>query len=316
MTTDLTLVTGATGFIGGRLLQKQDRALVRFPLGLSGEVVGDLTDPESVRRACDGVKRVFHCAGFAHAMRSRSNDNLHNAINFEATRDLVWEAGRAGVRIFVFLSSVKAMAEPGDACVDETWRGIPSDPYGLAKRRAETEVVAAGKAYGMHVVNLRLAMVYGRGGRGNLARMARGIKAGWFPPIPETGNRRSLVHVDDVVSAVRHVAGKPEANGKTYIIAHLEAPSGREIYDAMTRSFCKAPVRWRVPAGLLRTAGLVGDVCPRGLGFGNIINSEAVSKLLDSGWYSPVSIERDLGWQAEFDLEAGLNEMFGDETGF
>lgn len=58
----------------------------------------------------------------------------------------------------------------------------------------------------MHVVNLRLAMVYGRGGRGNLERMARGIRADWFQPLPETGNRRSLVHVDDVVAAMRLIA--------------------------------------------------------------------------------------------------------------
>ena len=201
-----TLVTGATGFVGGRLIQPEDRALVRRPSGLSDEIIGDLADPESVNRACDGVMRVFHCAGFAHAMQTSSNDSLHNAINFEATRNLVWAAGRAGVRTFVFLSSVKAMQSSGDGCVDEAWGGTPSGAYGNAKRRAEAEVIAAGRSFGMHVVSLRLAMVYGRGGKGNLYRMARGIKSGWFPPIPETGNKRSLVHVDDVVAAVRHVA--------------------------------------------------------------------------------------------------------------
>ena len=96
-----TLVTGATGFVGGRLIQPEDRALVRRPSGLSDEIIGDLADPESVNRACDGVLRVFHCAGFAHAMQTSSNDSLHNAINFEATRNLVWAAGRAGVRTCV-----------------------------------------------------------------------------------------------------------------------------------------------------------------------------------------------------------------------
>ncbi len=58
----------------------------------------------------------------------------------------------------------------------------------------------------MHVVNLVLSMVYGYGGRGNIERMARGMRAGWFPPLPETGNKRSLVHVDDIISAIRRVA--------------------------------------------------------------------------------------------------------------
>lgn len=87
------------------------------------------------------------------------------------------------------------MAEPGDACADKDWPGEPATPYGRAKRAAEDAVLEAGAKYGMHVVNLWLAMVYGHGGRGNLERMARGIRAGWFPPLPETGNRRSLVHM-------------------------------------------------------------------------------------------------------------------------
>ena len=163
----------------------------------------------------------------------------------------MWAAGQAGVKTFVFLSSVKAMESFGDRCVDETWDGIPSGAYGEAKRQAEAEVIAAGKSFGMHVVNLRLAMVYGRGVRGNIYRMARGIKAGWFPPLPETGNRRSLVHIDDVVAAVRHVAEKPEANGKTYIIAHSHAPSGREIYDAIRRCFGRRQATWEVSPRLV-----------------------------------------------------------------
>ncbi|MFN3595635.1 MAG: NAD-dependent epimerase/dehydratase family protein, partial [Thiobacillaceae bacterium] len=168
-------------------------ALVRRPAGRVGEAVGDLLDPASLARACEGVDTVFHCAGYAHAFAS-SDPDAHWRIDFEGTRNLVQAASEAGVRRFVFLSSVKAMAEPNDACVDEDWPGEPATPYGKAKRAAEEAVLDAGAKYGMHVVNLRLAMVYGRGGRGNLERMARAIRAGWFPRLPETGNRRSLVH--------------------------------------------------------------------------------------------------------------------------
>ena len=64
-------------------------------------------------------------------------------------------------------------------------------------------MLEAGRRHGMHVVNLRLAMVYGAGGRGNLERMGRLVRRGLFPPLPETGNRRSLIHVDDVVDVMR-----------------------------------------------------------------------------------------------------------------
>ncbi|MDP1536975.1 MAG: NAD-dependent epimerase/dehydratase family protein [Burkholderiales bacterium] len=303
------LITGATGFIGRRLLQPGDLALARDASAAPGAVTGDLLDPASLAAACKGIETVFHCAGYAHAFAS-SDPDAHWHINFEGTRNLVEAAGAAGVRRFVFLSSIKAMAEPGDECVDEDWPGEPNTPYGKAKRAAEDVVLEAGTKFGMHVVNLRLAMVYGRGGRGNLERMARGIRAGWFPPLPETGNRRSLVHVDDVVAVMRFVADAPAANGRTYIVADARPYSGREIYDAIRGAVSPAPtLRWRVPAGLLRAGGAVGDALGAVLHRPLPLNSEVVSRLLDSACYSPARIERELGWKAQVGLEAGVREM-------
>lgn len=291
------LVTGAMGFIGRRLIHPSDRALVRRHGSLADIVIGDLFDRTSLSSACTGIETVFHCAGYAHAFSS-SDPDAHWRINFEGTRNLVNAAGEAGVKRFVFLSSVKAMAEPGDECIDEDWPGEPNTPYGKAKRAAEDAVLEAGVRYGMHVVNLRLAMVYGHGGRGNLERMARGIRAGWFPPLPETGNKRSLVHVEDVVSVMRLVAEAPSANGRTYIVADPRAYSGREIYDAI-RAVLRAPtLRWSVPAGVLRAAGHLN---------GRL--GEIVERLIGSACYSPARIERELGWRAKVGLEAGLHEM-------
>jgi len=282
-----------------------------------GTVGGDLLDPTSLRAACDGIERVLHCAGYAHAFSS-SDPDAHWRVNFEGTRNLLQAAGAAGVKRFIFLSSVKAMAEPGDECVDEDWPGEPVTPYGKAKRVAEDAVLEAGAKYGMHVVNLRLAMVYGRGGRGNLERMARGIRAGWFPPLPETGNRRSLVHVDDVVAAMRWVADAPAANGRTYIVADPQAYSGRQIYDAIYANSRGAAhwqprpaptLRWSVPAGLLRAGARVGDGLGALLGRPMPLNSEVIERLLGSAWYSPARIERELGWRARVGLVEGVREM-------
>jgi nucleoside-diphosphate-sugar epimerase len=286
------------------------RVLVRHAGTLPGSALGDLLDPGSLRAACDGVESVFHCAGYAHAFVS-SDPDIHWRINFEGTRNLLRAAGEAGVRRFVFLSSVKAMAEPGDACADEDWPGEPVTPYGRAKRAAEDAVLEAGVKYGMHVVNLRLAMVYGRGGRGNLERMARGIRAGWFPPLPDTGNRRSLVHVDDVVAAMRLVAQAPAANGRTYIVADPKAYSGREIYDAIRRALGKPPARWWVPAALLRSGGRLGDGLGKLAGRTLPLNSEVTERLLGSACYAPARIERELGWRAGIGLDDGVREMLG-----
>lgn len=295
----LTLISGASGFIGRRLLRPGDRAMVRHFVSGDEAVKADLLDPSSLRQACEGMECVFHCAGFAHAF-SGTSPETHHRVNFEGTCNLLEAARNAGVGRFIFLSSVKAMADPGEECVDEDWPGTPDTPYGHAKRAAEEAVLEEGVRHRMHVVNLRLAMVYGKGGGGSLERMARGIRAGWFPPLPETGNRRSLVHVDDVVEVMRLVAQRPEANGRTYIVADPHPYSSREIYDVLRAVLQKPPLHWGVPAAMFRAAGSLGGRY-----------AEIVGRLLGSACYTPGRIERELGWRARIGLAEGVREMLG-----
>lgn len=313
----MILVSGASGFIGQRLVSQllrdghDCRQLVRRPGGEAPCIVADLADESALVRACSGVESVFHCAGYAHAFVSLSGDDTakHREVNLEGTRNLVEAAGRAGVKHFVFLSSVKAMAEPGEQCIDEDFSGQPETAYGQSKLAAEQAVLEAGRRYGMHVVNLRLAMVYGSGGRGNLERMGRLVARGLFPPLPETGNHRSLVHVDDVVSAMRLVAADDRANGRNYIVAGSEAPSGRALYDALRQVQGLPPCRWSVPVSALRLAAKTGDGLEKLLGRRLPLDSEALDRLLCSAWYSPARIERELGWKARVSLFDGLSEM-------
>jgi UDP-glucose 4-epimerase len=308
-----SLVVGSTGFIGRRLITPTDITMVRKATGNRNEIIGDLLAPDTLRKACDGVDTVFHCAGYAHAFTSEDPD-IQWRVNYDGTCNLVQAAGQAGVRRFVFLSSVKAMGEPGDICATEVWPLQPETPYGKAKRAAEDAVLEFGKKFGMHVVNLRLSMVYGNGGRGNLERMAHGIRAGWFPPIPETGNKRSLVHIDDVISAIRLVAERREASGQTYIVASPHSWSGRHIYDTLREVQSMPKVAWRAPAQLLKTSGVIGDIFERVLRRGLPLNSEVVDRLLGSAWYSPQKIEIELGWKARVNLKQGIREMLGLEA--
>lgn len=310
-----SLVTGAGGFIGRRLVAglradgQAVRAGARRPQpDDAGAVAASLEDPAGLVRACAGVETVFHCAGHAHAWAG-GDALLHRRVNFEGTQRLAEAAGHAGVRRFVFLSSVKAMGEPGEACADEDWPLPPLTPYGQAKRAAEEAVLEAGARYGMHVVNLRLAMVYGPGGRGNLERMAALVRRGWFPPLPETGNRRSLVYVDEVVSAMRLVAHAPAAAGRTWIVADEAAYSGRELYVALRAALGLAPRRHAVPAGGLATVAAIGDRLERLLGRRLPFDSEVLDKLLGSACYSSARLRGELGWQPQVSLVEGLQRM-------
>lgn len=310
------LVTGGTGFIGGRLTSvlrsqgEEVRTLSRRSVDSEMSVYGDLADPSSLAGVCNGVETVVHCAGFAHA-----SDNgggafaaTHRAVNEQGTIALVDIAGRAGVQTFVFLSSVKAIPDPGELCVDEDHLGEPSSVYGKSKRAAEEAVHRTCSSYGMAAVVLRPAMVYGAGDRGNLRRMVRGIREGWFPPLPVTGNHRSLVHVDDLVEAVLACMRRPEAAGRTYIVASRHAPSGAELYDEIRASLGMRPIGWRLPARMLVTAGRVGDHLQKLIRTPLPVSSETVARLIQSEWYSPERIAREVGWEARKPLHVGLRD--------
>ena len=314
-----SLVTGGRGFIGRRLVAslRADgvplRVMTRGRPDGPEEIHGDLADPASLAAACAGVDTVFHCAGHAHAFGAlgAADAALHHQVNFEGTRAMAEAAGRAGVARFVFLSSVKAMGEPGNECVGEGWPVPPDSAYGQAKRAAEAALLAAGAQHGMQVVIVRPAMVYGSGRRGNLERMAALVRRGLFPPLPETGNRRSLIHVSDLVGALRLVAADPRAAGRCYIVAHPQSHSGRGLYNALRTACGLAKVRWSMPRGLLAALAQLGDGIESVAGRRVPLDSEVLARLLGSACYSPARIERELGWQAKVELVDGLREMCG-----
>lgn len=316
------LVTGAGGFIGRhvlRRLQQQGQKAVGMTRGEmpgDGWCQGDLDDSLALDRACQGASVVVHCAGYAHAFGAlcQSDADMHWRVNYEGTRNLLTAAGEAGVRRFVFLSSVKAMGEPGAECLDEDWLGTTFTPYGQAKRAGEDAVRQAGQRFSMECVILRPSMVYGPGGKGNLERMAKAISFGRFPPLPETGNHRSLVHVDDVVSAISLAIDHPQSAGRTYIIAHPQAPSGAQLYDALRRALGMESSSWRAPESLLRLAGHVGSLAETVLHRRMPINAEVVGRLLDSAWYSPDRLMRELGWKPRVSLAEGLERLVAEAS--
>jgi nucleoside-diphosphate-sugar epimerase len=254
---------------------------------------------------------VVHGAGHAHAHGARDDAALHERINHLGTRRLAEAAAAAGVCEFVFLSSVKAAGHPGGAVADETWPAPPDTPYGRAKRAAEDALAEIGARSSMATVSLRLAMVYGHGSRGNLERMLAGIRAGWFPPLPQACAPRSMVHAADVAAAVAAVLDAPAAAGRTFIVADATPHSASEIYDLTRALLGLSPMRWRVPAGVLRAAGRAGDLAGRLLGRSMPLDSGAVSRLFDPECYSPGAIERALGWRARVALADGLREALG-----
>jgi len=250
------LVTGATGFIGYRLCErlKEDghqvialgRKVCEGPWDRFIEC--DLCESPPPVDAMEGVSLVYHLASKAHAFGKDSSGEEYESVIVGGTEKLVQLARASGVERFIYMSSVKAMGEGNPeglpvAPIDEDCPCQPQSPYGVAKFRAEQEVLQAGFP---HAVVLRPTMVYGPGGKGNLQRMREAVRKGRFPPIPENGNRRSMIHLDDLMEFVLRSAMEPLASGKTYILAlevfssstrphYLKAPPPRACHWATTR---------------------------------------------------------------------------------
>ena len=315
------LVTGATGFIGARLVEAlcergvpvramTRRAVPPAPRPGCEWRRADLDDVAALRGLCDGIDAVVHCAGHAHAHPGgAAQAAVHDRVNRLGSLNLAHAAAASGVRRLVFLSSVKAMGAPGAQCVDESWSSPPETAYGLAKRAAEQGIDAIAAASTLQAVHLRLAMVYGAGSRGNLERMFAAVRRGWFPPLPETGSRRSLVHVSDVVGAILLALEAAPAVGGAFIVAHPEPCSGAALYRAMRTALGRSAPQWGVPAGVLRALGGLGDVAARALGRPLPLGRDVVARLLDSECYCPDRIMHTLGWRAQVDLRTGLAEV-------
>ena len=319
------LVTGGTGFVGRRLVAAlRERGarvwvLVRgqgtgTPSPLVGQgwgggevetTIGDLADAASLARACAGMDIVIHAAGFAHADTPATPDLAarHWAINAEGTFHLLDAAVQAGVERFVYLSSVKAVGDPGPQCVDETWDAPPDTPYGQAKRAAEERVLAVGRDAGLHAVVLRPTLIYGPGMKANLARLVEAVRRGWLPPLPETGNRRSLVHVDDVAQAVLLAAAHPAARGQSYLVTDGRPYSGRELYLIIRRALGYSAPRWVVPAGVLYGMAALADGARWLAGRRDRPARAALEKLLGWACYDSTRIERELGYRPDWTFQ-------------
>jgi len=321
------LVTGATGFIGRHLVaallatNRGVGALVRASRATDIErlwpergvmfVPGDLFDHLSLRGTCSGFNTVFHLAGYVHAEDAEEihADEMHWRITVEGTRALLREAVQAGVNKFVFVSSVKAMGEGGEVELDETYPPEPANGYGRAKLAAERLVLAAGREHGIHACVVRLPLVYGHDNKGNLARMIAAIERGRFPPLRDIENRRSMVHVDDVVQALLLAVEQPVAAGQVYIATDGHTYSTSEIELLIRRALGKPQPPWRVPTTVLRTVALLGDLVGKLSKRPMPISTSILEKVLGSAWYSSSKIRNELGFQPRRSLMDSIPEM-------
>jgi len=295
MSLDRVVTTGASGFVGRRLAARFDRGAT--PLSLRGDGWRQSIDACDFRGAT-----VLHLA--ARVPGPEASEEQFRRDNAEKTRALAERAAAGGAQRLVFLSTIKVNGEETQARAfrfDDT--PAPQGAYARSKWDAERALAAVAAATGLGVVVLRAPLVYGAGAGGSLARLARLADSPLPLPFAALENRRSFLHVEDLVDALIAAAEVPEARGTTLLLAHRQPLSTRELVAGMRRRLAR-------PARLFRMDARQLERLASALGRGEPVRALTRSLEVDAN-----RAEAVLAWRAQLGAERAIGDLVAADPG-
>lgn len=313
------LLTGATGFIGSAVLRAGTKAGMEFRAVARSRVTADQTGMGTatvIQSTLDGqtkwqsflkdVRVVVHCAGRAHMVHDDARNSLteYRRVNVEGTLNLARQAAAAGVRRFVFLSSVNVNGDCtllGCPFVPDG-EIAPSNATGISKAEAEAGLRRLAHATKMEVVIIRPVTVYGPGAKGNIRSMVRWVERNRFLPLGNaSSNRRSFVGLDNLVDLILVCITHPSAANQIFLVSDDDDLSTAELLRRMGRAIEHPARLLPVPIWSLRLAARAlgkGAVAERLLGSLQVDISKTRTLL---GWTPPLTVDEGLRALSEAD---------------
>lgn len=295
------LVTGAGGFVGAALCRRLVEAGNRVrgtgrsqpanPVpGVEYRVNAAIDRSTDWRSALEGVDAVVHAAARVHILAEREADPLaaYREVNSQGTENLARQSAAAGVRRFVFLSSIAAQRAQ-----QRIAEGKPASPYGQSKWDAEGALARVAEETGLEVVTLRPPMVYGPGAPGQFDRLLRALRLGLPLPIASIDNRRSLLHIGNLVDAIELALTHPAAPGGVFALSDGAPVSTPELVRQVAAALGRPARLWPCPVALLRLAGRLTG------------RTATMESLTGSLVVDDREIRQRLGWRPRLDLAAG-----------
>ncbi len=294
------LVTGGSGFVGRNLIPylraRNYEVIAPNRMELGGRIDRDTFWSKWLSPT---PQAVVHLANRAHVMRDESADpiSLYRHVNVDGTLGLARAAREAGVRRFVYLSSVKAMGEERNSPYRETDTPRPADPYGISKLEAEGGLLElAANHPEFEVVILRPPLVYGRGVKANFAQLIRWVRKGVPLPFGAIENSRSLIFVGNLASAIETSLAFPGKMGGVFLVRDGTDVSTAQLIRTIAREAGVSSRQLSVPAPLLKLAlTLLGK-------------ADQAQRLMGSLTLDDSSFRKLTRWNPPFSLEEGLRE--------
>lgn len=315
------LVTGATGFIGQRLAlhahmlgtdvlatgrDEQKLEIERLGELRSANVpvkVGLLQDAAFVRELMQGRDTVIHLAAAQH--ESAMPDAYFRSVNVDATRTLLEECRRTGIRRFVYGSTMGVYGAAGDRLLDEDSPVRPENIYTRTKLEAEELVRSYATSFDTSVV--RIAETYGPGDQ-RLLKLFRTIERGHFFMIGAGNNRRQSIHVDDLIRGLLLAAQHPAAVDETFVLAGREIMTTNEMVRRIADAVNRKPPRVQLPMWpFVAAAGVMETTLPP-LHIQPPLHSRRLDFFRKSFVFSTVKAHRLLGFQPTIDFQTGARD--------
>jgi len=317
------LVTGATGAVGPRVVEALCRAGYRlrtlslevpppgaWPEGVTDVRVGDITDAAAVRAAVEDVDLVVHLAALLHILNPPDalKDHYRN-VNIGGTRNVAEAAMNANVKRLLFFSTIAVYGGTGGRIVDEDTPPLPDTFYARTKLEAEGIVLAAKNAPGeaMGTV-LRLGAVYGSRIKGNYRQLLTALARGWFVPIGQGQNRRTLIYDKDVANAAVLALSHPAAAGRLFNVSDGQYHTMQDIIGTVCHALRRRPPAFSLPARPVRfMAGLLEQAARR-VGVKPPIAPATIDKYTEDVAVDGRRIQSALGFAPVYDLAAGWED--------
>lgn len=299
------LVTGANGFVGSALcahlaaLGHEVFPVVRRQSNIPGEIIfQSAASWTAALRMCDSV---IHLAARAHVMHDKVRNPLQafRASNVDTTMELATRAVEAGVRRFVFMSSIKVNGEetsPGRSFRPEDSTN-PKDPYAISKWEAEQVLFEIGKRTGLEVVIIRPPLVYGSGVKGNFANLIKWVKSGVPLPFGALHNRRSMIGLDNLSSFTALCADidrAPNAKGQVFLVSDGDDVSTTELLRRVAKAYGCRNRLFSASESLVRLAArCTGNASLAKRLFGSLVIDDSNARQM-LGWHPPTTMDEQL----------------------